>query len=89
MEEYRQGDKLGRQQKGNWPYPSALWVKQAEHLVELDDKLPDIAAGKTQPANLTERLELAEVAFFRKWYATSYGLYETALMLRPGSSRVA
>jgi tetratricopeptide (TPR) repeat protein len=41
--------------------PSAQWVRHCEHLIELDRKLAAIFKGDAQPANATERLELASL----------------------------
>jgi tetratricopeptide (TPR) repeat protein/tRNA A-37 threonylcarbamoyl transferase component Bud32 len=80
LEAYRRGDELGRQRSGNWRLPSARWVKEAERLVELDEKLPAVVAGNVQPADLAEAVGFADVAFFRKWYSTAARLYKNALV---------
>jgi Flp pilus assembly protein TadD len=60
LEARKRGHDLGSRRPG-WPYPSALWVQQAEHLVELDAKLARIRRGETKPGTLGEKLELARI----------------------------
>jgi serine/threonine protein kinase/Flp pilus assembly protein TadD len=57
----RRGHKLGSRKPGGWPYPSALWVKQCEHFVELEAKLPNILKGELKPVDPGERLMLAQI----------------------------
>jgi len=54
----RRGHELGSQ-KPNWPYPSPKWVREAEHLVELDAKLLKVLQGKSKPGDVPECLKLA------------------------------
>jgi tetratricopeptide (TPR) repeat protein len=44
-----------------WRGPSAEWVRDAEHLVALANKVPAVLEGKVQPADIAERLALAEM----------------------------
>jgi len=54
----KHGHELGVKRSA-WKYASAQWVKTCERLIELDEKLPQILAGKVKPTNSAERLELA------------------------------
>jgi tetratricopeptide (TPR) repeat protein len=56
----RRGHELGSARPG-WPYPSAAWVRQCLRLVELDQMLPAVLTGDTEPASAVERLELASL----------------------------
>jgi serine/threonine-protein kinase len=56
----RRGHELGSM-KPRWPYPSAQWVQHCERLVELDAKLPQVLKGDVQPADVGERLALAQM----------------------------
>ncbi|HEY7427718.1 MAG TPA: tetratricopeptide repeat protein, partial [Gemmataceae bacterium] len=60
LEYRRRGHELGSQ-KPNWRYPSAQWVRQCERLIELDHKLAAILRGETEPADVSERLALADL----------------------------
>jgi len=82
LAEYRRCHELGSRKKG-WPDPSALWVQRAERLVVMDQKLPKVLAGEEKPADLLETLDLAEVAYYRRWYAASARLYAHAMLLDP------
>jgi hypothetical protein len=42
----------------DWPYPSARWVREAERLVELDDKLLQVQQGMAAAASAAERAQL-------------------------------
>jgi tetratricopeptide (TPR) repeat protein len=55
----RRGHELGSKNP-RWKYPSALWVRNCERMVELDGKLPAILSGQKQPADTAERLVLAQ-----------------------------
>jgi tetratricopeptide (TPR) repeat protein len=56
----RRGHELGSKDP-HWPYPTAQWVKDCARFIELDPKLPKILKGEVQPANVGERLELAQL----------------------------
>jgi serine/threonine-protein kinase len=55
----RTGHALGSRQPG-WPHPTAVWIKQYERFVQLDDLLAAIREGKARPAGPAECVELAE-----------------------------
>jgi tetratricopeptide (TPR) repeat protein/serine/threonine protein kinase len=80
----RRGHELGSKIQG-WSYPSAQWLKRCERLVELDDKLPAILSGQTQPADTTERLALAELCQMpcKKLYAAAARFYAEAFADKP------
>jgi tetratricopeptide (TPR) repeat protein len=79
----RRGHELGLQ-RPDWRYPSAEWVKQAERLVALDGKLPDVLSGKAQPADTAERLALAEFcAAHKKRYAAAARFYAETFAAEP------
>src|SRR5262249_36215985 len=44
-----------------WLYPSAEWVRKAERLAALADRLPAILRGADRPADNAERLALAQM----------------------------
>jgi serine/threonine-protein kinase len=52
------GHELGIKQPG-WIYPSRSWVRNAERLIQLDERLAAILAGKAEAADNRERLALA------------------------------
>jgi serine/threonine-protein kinase len=81
---FREGHRLGIAQPG-WPHPSASWVREMEQLVELDRKLPAFLRGKDKPANLEDRVALAQLCRepFKKLYAGSARLYAEALADKP------
>ena len=54
----RRGHELGAKDPG-WSYRSAGWIKQCEHLLDLDRKLAAVLKGDRQPADTGERLSLA------------------------------
>jgi tetratricopeptide (TPR) repeat protein len=58
LEALRRGHELGSKRPG-WKYPSEKWVKDCQRLVELDRDLPDILAGKKEPAGPAELVEFA------------------------------
>jgi tetratricopeptide (TPR) repeat protein len=77
------GHDLGTQ-RGGWPYPSAVWVREAERLVVLDEKLPKVLKGEVQPADAAERLELASLCqMYKKRYVAAVRFYADALKAEP------
>jgi serine/threonine protein kinase/tetratricopeptide (TPR) repeat protein len=82
LKELRRSHELGSKQPG-WPYPSAQWVKQCEHLVELETRLPALIAGKSRPANLAEQIELAEVCSLKHLHGDAARFYAAAFDLEP------
>lgn len=60
-------------------------VQRCERLVKLEQKLPDVLAGKAGPSSMQERLELAELCQFGRHaqYATAAKLYSDAFSLQP------
>jgi serine/threonine-protein kinase len=55
---YRRGHQL-RDRRPGWRYPSAQWVKEAEHYAALDRKLPAILDGSATATNPVELMEFA------------------------------
>jgi Flp pilus assembly protein TadD len=83
VEEHRRGHELGSRLPG-WPYPSAQWVRQAEELARLDERLPDVLAGKDRPKDAAERLGFAEICQqHARRYAASARFYAEAFDAEP------
>jgi tetratricopeptide (TPR) repeat protein/serine/threonine protein kinase len=78
----RRGDELGKKQR-NWPNPSAQWVRNCERLVELDERLPTILAGKTNPASAAEQIELARLCLLKRLNLAAARFYEGAFAAQP------
>jgi serine/threonine protein kinase/Flp pilus assembly protein TadD len=69
--EFRSGHTLGSQ-RPDWRYPSAQWLRQAEQLAQLDNRLPAILQGTDRPRDVSEQLACAKLCGqFRKHYAAS------------------
>jgi tetratricopeptide (TPR) repeat protein len=83
---FRRGHALGAR-RPDWPYPSAAWVRQAERLVALEQKLTAFLEGKFLPADNEERLGLADVAYLKKCYACMARLYAEAWAADPQIAR--
>jgi tetratricopeptide (TPR) repeat protein/serine/threonine protein kinase len=77
LEAYKRGHALGSQRQ-DWRYPSAQWVADAQRLVQWEEKLPDIIAGKAAPADNRERLGLIEVCGLTHRHAAAARLYADA-----------
>jgi tetratricopeptide (TPR) repeat protein len=82
LDAYRRGHELGSRQLG-WPWPSAQWVREAERLVQLDDRLYAWRAGKLRGAGAGELLPMVEICRMRKWNATAARLYAAAFAADP------
>jgi tetratricopeptide (TPR) repeat protein len=73
----KRGHELGS--KGpRWPYPSADWLKQAERLATLDNRLPAVLQGKDKPADAAEGLAFAQLCRIKKRYAAAARLHADA-----------
>jgi tetratricopeptide (TPR) repeat protein len=79
---YRRGHEVGLKTPG-WRYPSAVWVRQARRLVELDEKLPAVLEGDTKPKNADEQIELARLCSLKRWHAVSARFYADAFAAAP------
>jgi tetratricopeptide (TPR) repeat protein len=73
----RYGHELGSKAPG-WRHPSEQWVKEAERLVELDRRLPDVLDGRAQPANAAEQIEFARVCALKRRRGDAVRLYADA-----------
>src|SRR5262249_21387420 len=63
----RRGHALGSRGPG-WSYPSGVWVRECEYLIELEPRLPAILAGKQKPASARERIALAYLCTVKQLY---------------------
>jgi tetratricopeptide (TPR) repeat protein len=83
LEALKRGHELGSKQP-SWRYPSSEWVKQAEHLIELDAKLPDVLKGDAKPASAREAVELAELCHrTRRLHGTAAKMFAQAFQDDP------
>jgi serine/threonine-protein kinase len=85
LESLRRGRQLGIRNP-RWPYvaASAQWIRQCERLIELDEQLPDVLAGKAPLPSPALRLELAQVCSFKSLYRTATRFFEEAFDAQPG-----
>jgi tetratricopeptide (TPR) repeat protein len=75
---YLRGHELGSKQP-LWRYPSLQWGREAEHLVELEKKLPAILQGEVSPANPDDAITLAWMCQqFKKRHVAAARLYADA-----------
>jgi serine/threonine-protein kinase len=74
----------------DWPYPSAQWVAQVEHLIELEASLPDVRAGKVAPRSIEDYRSLAWMCSdFHNWPATAARLLEDAMRQAPALQKAS
>ena len=79
----RRGHELGSKDP-RWPHPSAQWVRQAEQLIELDAKLPQVLRGETKPANAVNCIEFAIMCGqYKTLYVASARFYAAAFAIQP------
>jgi tetratricopeptide (TPR) repeat protein/tRNA A-37 threonylcarbamoyl transferase component Bud32 len=78
----RRGHALGVKRPG-WRYPSALWVRQAERMVALEEKLPALRKGEYKPRDNKERIALVEVCRAKRLYHAAATLYADAFAAQP------
>jgi serine/threonine-protein kinase len=78
VEAFRRGHELGIR-TSNWTHPSRLWLRQAEHLARLDDRLGAVLAGQDRPKDTAERLGFAQLCQRqRQRYAAAARFYQEA-----------
>jgi serine/threonine-protein kinase len=82
LDSLRRGHELGSKTPG-WPYPSALWVRDAERLAELERRLPALLDGRDKPANTGEILALVRVCHLKRKNATAARFYADAFAAEP------
>ncbi len=67
-----------------WNRPSAQLVRQAEQLVALEGKLPKLLKGEAQPADVDERLAIAQMCQEHKGlYCAAFQFYLDAFAEQP------
>jgi tetratricopeptide (TPR) repeat protein len=79
---FRRGHELGSKRPG-WSYPSAEWVRTAEMRAALEEKLPDLLAGRIEPADDAERLEYAQMCQAKHLDHAAVELYVDAFAADP------
>ncbi|MCI0377130.1 MAG: tetratricopeptide repeat protein [Gemmataceae bacterium] len=90
----RQGDffqalpflKLGHElgtRRPDWPYASALWIKECQRFGELELRLPAVLRGTAKPNDARERCELSRLCFYKKLYLASARLRHEAFAAEP------
>jgi tetratricopeptide (TPR) repeat protein len=84
LADLRRGHELGSKQPG-WRYPSAQWVREAEHLLTLNSKLTVVLSGQQSPTNPDEAIALASLCRrqCKKWYVASARFYADAFAAAP------
>jgi eukaryotic-like serine/threonine-protein kinase len=82
---YRRGHELGSQRGTDWTnkYASDKWVRAAEHMAALEQKLPDWQAGTYLPPDNGERIGLAQVCQGKQRYVGATALYAEAFAADP------
>jgi Flp pilus assembly protein TadD len=79
----RRGHELGSRSPG-WRFPSDKWLREAEQMAELADRLPAVLAGKDQPKDAGERVAFAQLCQeHRKRYAAAARFFEGAFAEQP------
>ncbi len=80
---FQRGHELG-QRDPNWRYPSALALRECEHLAALDRKLPALLAGKPLPVSASDRIEFANLCLkYKRHFAASARLFAEAFAAEP------
>jgi tetratricopeptide (TPR) repeat protein len=83
-DELKRGHALGSRNPG-WRYPSAEWLREAERLVGLDTKLPQLLKGEAKPANAAECLEIAVLCgHYKKLPVAAVRFFQDAFADQPG-----
>jgi eukaryotic-like serine/threonine-protein kinase len=79
----RRGHELGSRKPG-WRYPSDQWLRGAEQMAELDDRLSAVLEGKARPKDAAERIAFAQFCqTYRKRYAAAARFFAEAFAAQP------
>jgi tetratricopeptide (TPR) repeat protein len=83
VEAFRRGHQLGSGQPGGRSR-SPEWLRQAETMARLDDRLSAVLAGKDRPKDAAERLGFAQLCqLHRHRYAAAARFYQEAFTAQP------
>jgi tetratricopeptide (TPR) repeat protein len=82
LDEYRRAVQLNLKFEPS-AAPAPEWLREAERLVKLDDKLPAVLRGEVRPRDAAELTEFAFVCRFRELEAASARLYREAFVQQP------
>jgi eukaryotic-like serine/threonine-protein kinase len=82
LDALRKGHALGSKRPG-WPYPSAEWVRDAERLAALAERLPAILRGDDRPKDNAGRLAVAQACYDTKRHAAAARFWAEALAAEP------
>jgi tetratricopeptide (TPR) repeat protein/WD40 repeat protein/tRNA A-37 threonylcarbamoyl transferase component Bud32 len=82
LDELRLGHELGSKQ-GEWGFPSAEGVRQVEHLIALESRLPAVLRGEDKPKDPAEGLEFANLAYYLKRFGPSARLFAEVFQTEP------
>ena len=74
---FRRGHELGSK-RPDWHYPSAEWVRVAERVAAVEEKLPALQKGDYQPRDYDEWSIFVELCRVKQLYRTAAGLYADA-----------
>src|SRR5204862_116138 len=72
--------------RAEWTYPSARFVAEAEHLVEMERRFPDHLRGASKPENVRDQVTLAEVALLSGHPLAAVRLYQSVFEKEPRSA---
>jgi tetratricopeptide (TPR) repeat protein len=82
IEVLRRGHQLGSR-RADWGYPSQAWVRQAEHMAGLNDRLAAVLEGKDKPRDAADRLGFARLCQWQQRYASAARFYADAFAEQP------
>jgi serine/threonine-protein kinase len=77
LAQYQKGHELSRRNP-NWSYPSAAWVRRAEALAKLDQRLPAVLEKKEEPADARDAFNLMLLCYRTRLCAGATRLAEDA-----------
>jgi Flp pilus assembly protein TadD/serine/threonine protein kinase len=83
VEVFRRGHQLGSRQP-RWSHPSAQYLREAELVAQLDDRLTAVLEGKARPRDAAECLAFAQLCqSFRQRYAAAASFFAEAFAEQP------
>jgi serine/threonine-protein kinase len=70
LELLRRGHELGNK-RGEWRYPSDVWVRECEQLIIREKQMLAVLDGSSQPADARERIEWAQLCMHTRRYVAA------------------
>jgi serine/threonine protein kinase/Tfp pilus assembly protein PilF len=84
LDMFRRGHELLSRMPPHQQLPTTEWVREAEHLAELEARLPALLSGEARPGSAEDQADVAHVCLLKGYPTAAARFYEAAFEIRPG-----